>query len=380
MFNIGSTVVKLSQPIKDKLRLHRGRIYLGPQSEFTEELLHEAKKLGFKNIRFIDLGHSTLDSITGHDLVIIDQPNKNRGLVNHLSRTKIYFIFHRRKFGIDVLPLSQFNLLYIQWKYLATQLYLNILHRARMHAADKLHIPLHKNERRLITLRRKHQSKRAFIIGNGPSLKVSDLDKLKNEITFACNKIYLAFNETGWRPTYYTVEDNLVIHEIYDEIVKFKNTTLKDTTIIMPFKDLREYDAIEGVVYYPLIGNKDRTRRFSDNMLKGIYPGHTVTYSMIETALFMGISEIYLIGIDFSFYIADSEKNKTVIYNTNENNHFHKGYRQAGDKWIRPTPELQIKAYESALRFCNTNDIKIFNASRTTKLNVFEKVNFDDLF
>ena len=38
-----------------------------------------------------------------------------------------------------------------------------------------------------------HKGKRAFIIGNGPSLKQTDLTKLKNEFTFGLNRIYLCF-------------------------------------------------------------------------------------------------------------------------------------------------------------------------------------------
>ncbi len=38
-----------------------------------------------------------------------------------------------------------------------------------------------------------HSGKRCFIIGNGPSLKSEDLDKLRDEISFASNGIYLIF-------------------------------------------------------------------------------------------------------------------------------------------------------------------------------------------
>ena len=43
---------------------------------------------------------------------------------------------------------------------------------------------------------KKYEGKRCFIIGNGPSLKLEDLNRLKNEITIASNKIYLIFNKT----------------------------------------------------------------------------------------------------------------------------------------------------------------------------------------
>ena len=46
---------------------------------------------------------------------------------------------------------------------------------------------------RLAELKDKYQGQRAFIIGNGPSLKITDLSKLKEEFTFGLNRIYLMF-------------------------------------------------------------------------------------------------------------------------------------------------------------------------------------------
>ena len=53
--------------------------------------------------------------------------------------------------------------------------------------------------RRLAALKDIHKGQRAFIIGNGPSLKQTDLTKLKNEFTFGMNRIYLLFPELGFQ-------------------------------------------------------------------------------------------------------------------------------------------------------------------------------------
>ena len=53
-----------------------------------------------------------------------------------------------------------------------------------------------------------HKGKRAFIIGNGPSLTKEDLEMLTNEITFASNRIYKMFDDTEWRPKYFTISDD----------------------------------------------------------------------------------------------------------------------------------------------------------------------------
>ncbi|MFC2055928.1 hypothetical protein ACFLV7_16775 [Chloroflexota bacterium] len=91
---------------------------------------------------------------------------------------------------------------------------LPVVHRA----INRIGIPVTGNDFRLAALKNRHKGQRCFVIGNGPSLSTTDLDQLRGEVTFACNKIYLAFNETDWRPTYYAVEDPLVAQQNYEEI------------------------------------------------------------------------------------------------------------------------------------------------------------------
>ena len=45
--------------------------------------------------------------------------------------------------------------------------------------------------------------RKAFIVGNGPSLANTDLDLLIGLDTFACNNIHLIYPKTHWRPSYY---------------------------------------------------------------------------------------------------------------------------------------------------------------------------------
>jgi hypothetical protein len=49
--------------------------------------------------------------------------------------------------------------------------------------------------RRLAALKDVHRGERCFIIGNGPSLKKTDLSRLSGEFTFGMNRFYLLFDE-----------------------------------------------------------------------------------------------------------------------------------------------------------------------------------------
>ena len=63
-----------------------------------------------------------------------------------------------------------------------------------------------------------HYGKRCFIVGNGPSLKVEDLEKIQNEICFGTHRIYQIFDKTYWRPMYYCAQDYKLIQESCKEI------------------------------------------------------------------------------------------------------------------------------------------------------------------
>ena len=64
---------------------------------------------------------------------------------------------------------------------------------------------------RLEEYHNKHRGRRCFLIGNGPSLKQTDMSRLKGEFTFGTNRIYLMFPELGFPTTYYLSINSLVI-------------------------------------------------------------------------------------------------------------------------------------------------------------------------
>ena len=230
---------------------------------------------------------------------------------------------------------------------------------------------------KLLKYRNLHKNRKAFILGNGPSLNIHDINKLNNQITFATNKIYLLFNDTTWRPTYYFVEDSLVFSQNYDEI-----NNIKGTVKFFPTFTQDSNKTIGDGIYYKL-HQRDHKKEFpqiSTNALYGFHWGATVVYSMIQMALYMGITEIYLLGIDFSFDLPQDQKksNELEIISEGEVNHFHKDYRKPGEKWHRPELDTQQLAFKKAKDFCNSIGISIYNSSRSSKLDVFEKIKLED--
>lgn len=242
-------------------------------------------------------------------------------------------------------------------------------------------LPITEAERKLAGLKNRHQGQRCFIIGNGPSLRISDLDRLTDEITFASNKIYLAFDQTDWRPTYYVVEDSLVAQQNYEEIndlsgfPKFFPICMKLWAPV--FKDGIYYNVVWEDFYPQFPG-------FSINALDKLYWGSTVIYTCIQLACFMGIRVIYLIGVDFNFTLpaktGKEEKGRIYYISEGERNHFHPNYRKPREKWHEPELHYQEKAYLAAREAVQQLGGQILNATRGGKLEIFQQVDVDTLF
>jgi hypothetical protein len=239
-----------------------------------------------------------------------------------------------------------------------------------------------KNDIQLAQLRDIHKGQRAFLIGSGPSLQISDLDKIKNEISFACNKIYLAFDDTEWRPSYYSVIDRMVAKNNYETIKNVNSKKIFSETIKPYFPDTDDILWLKDLPS-PIINGR-RTPSFSKDIVKGVYGGYTVIYTMLQTAFFMGLRSIILLGIDFSFDIPKPTGQKTsageiLLKNDHEQNHFHPDYRKPGEIWTMPRLDIQYETFKLAKSIFENSGRVILNASRKTKLDVFPLVDFDSI-
>lgn len=228
-----------------------------------------------------------------------------------------------------------------------------------------------------------HKGKRAFIIGNGPSLKIEDLNKLKNEITFGCNKIYLAFDQTNWRPNYFVAVDSVFIEDDVDKIKELDIIKFLTIESVNLFRNENQNIIYLNHIEFEYIGDEIKYD-FSTDIAKGVYGGWTVTYIMMQIAFYMGISELYLLGVDFKYNIPNptgelSKYGEIILRGESERNHFHKDYRKENDRWTLPRLNEQYKAYLCARETFEKYNRKIYNATRSTALDVFPIVDLDSI-
>lgn len=233
-----------------------------------------------------------------------------------------------------------------------------------------------KNKERIKSLHNKYLGKRCFIVCNGPSLKAEDLEKIHNnkDYSFASNKIDKIFSLTNWRPSFYTVIDETYQYSLIEvmnkipAIVKFFRMTSYCTT-----------RKVNGNVIW-LNADGDRklldSPKFSEDIENVIYTIATVTYAMLEIAVYMGFRELYIIGCDNSYGL-EKKKDGTIINNGTES--YFAGSNPNDKKVIGATWEMNI-AYEYARKYAETHGIKIYNATRGGHLEAFKRVDFDSLF
>ena len=87
------------------------------------------------------------------------------------------------------------------------------IQRAALLPAATFHPLRRASIRKLGEFKDVHAGQRCFIIGNGPSLKQTNLSHLRNEYSFGMNRIYLMFPELGFNTTYYLSINSLVIEQ-----------------------------------------------------------------------------------------------------------------------------------------------------------------------
>jgi hypothetical protein len=219
----------------------------------------------------------------------------------------------------------------------------------------------------------RHKGQTCVVIGNGPSLKAEDLTRIAQcgIPTFACNRIHLIFPQTPWRPTYYFMSDEKLINQYGDHI--------DDVPAENRFFPKMCRDRIKnGNFYNQLMSRYDQEGRFSLHAGKGVYTGCTITAEMLQFAYFMGFHNIYLIGVDFSYQISKKLDDVTYSYQ-GENNYFIPGYLKPGEVADMPNVNANLLAFHAAKEAIEGQGRIVQNATRGGKLEVFTRVNLDEL-
>jgi len=218
-----------------------------------------------------------------------------------------------------------------------------------------------------------HPGQRCFIIGNGPSISKMDLSPLAGEVTFGMNRIYLAFQNLRFVPTYYVCVNELLLEQFAAEIrplpmEKFLNWNRR--SLFLP------QEKSTGFLKLSLaVGDQ-----FNQNIIQPFYSGGTVTYITLQLAYMMGFSEVILIGVDHSFANTGTPNAVETRQEDIDPNHFHPDYFPKGSKWQFPDLRRSEMAYTLAREVFARSGRVVLDATVGGKCPVFERVAFASLF
>jgi hypothetical protein len=96
---------------------------------------------------------------------------------------------------------------------------------------------------------------------------------------------------------------------------------------------------------------------------------------MLQMAVYMGFKEIYLLGVDCN-YASIIDENGKIQTNNLIKDHFFDDNKETE---IFANVNNQVLSYKAAEKYCRENGIKIYNATRGGKLEVFERIDFNKI-
>lgn len=215
----------------------------------------------------------------------------------------------------------------------------------------------------------KYKGKRLFVTCTGPSLTIEDLEKLKDEYVFGMNSICLIHDKTNWKPDFYGIQDRAVFEKLKDVLLATDNGV-----VFAPYSYKKRFGTPCNWIYfhmcgsyhiYELIYGPRYFTKFYSNSYSKVYDGYSITYSILQLAMYMGFDEIYLLGADCNYL--------------GKQQHFiEHGVYEAKDR-VADAGNKIIVSYSVAKKYADLHGIKIYNATRGGCLELFPRVCIDDV-
>ena len=225
----------------------------------------------------------------------------------------------------------------------------------------------------LSALKNEYKGERCFIIGNGPSLRKTDVSKLKNEYTFGMNRIYLAFEEWGFQTSFLASVNDLVIEQCVDDFLSL------DMPRFFSWRSRKFFSKAANLNLPNFLYTTYSGEKFAQDARYRVWEGATVTNICLQLAYHMGFKQAILVGVDHSFK-SKGEANKTVISDGDDPNHFDPRYFGKGFRWQLPDLDMSEIAYAMAKDAYEQDNRQILDATIGGHLTIFDKVDYDNLF
>ncbi len=244
--------------------------------------------------------------------------------------------------------------------------------------------------RRLRVLKNIHAGERCFIIGNGPSLKMHDLTKLSDEKKFATNMFLVHPQLEEVNLDYYCASDWVHWSQEggFTPNLKQAFRKLPRCTFFFEYGCYPVYKRTAELqnrrVYFLFLdeSHKVSVGFFRTDVEKPVYWGGSVVIDFcLPLAYYMGFENIYLIGCDYDWHGGAAQQfQSSYFYEAGKDD---RELEKFGLQSYAGTPEHIAHAmgsFQVIKKYFEGSGRAIYNAGYGGKLEVFPRVNYDDLF
>jgi hypothetical protein len=246
------------------------------------------------------------------------------------------------------------------------------------------HALLQQNE----PLRNRHQGQRCFIVATGPSIKQQPIHLLAGEQVIGVSNLFVHPDCKTIRPQYWCVAPHHkpITEEAWQIWLGEMAAGTGDATMFFGLSDLQRNDqqaAFAGRAKHYLgfgSGLLDQMTAHGVDLTRPLQSPQGVTIMALYAALFMGFSDIYLLGCDHDWILHLNQS--THFYEEKEHALNRTGYDEwfsnGVDEYFRDYLTLW-KQYRAIKKIADDRGIKIHNATAGGMLDVFPRVQFEAL-
>ena len=239
-----------------------------------------------------------------------------------------------------------------------------------------------------VVLKNIHNNERCFIIGNGPSVKIQDISKLKNEWTFVTNGFYLHEQYNLIHPKFYVIMDPKHFSGDADSVKFVDNLQKKLHNDTILFFHLTAKDFIEKNQFFPknkkyylnATGVFEENKHNNTNIDKKIPGLQSVSVGCLIIAKYMGFDPIYLMGLEHNWLATRANTDPTKLYTSphfyDTDKHYLNGYviySYEDSCWC------QYNLYKSYRLIKRETSAKIINLTPESYLDVFPFATYEEI-
>jgi hypothetical protein len=219
----------------------------------------------------------------------------------------------------------------------------------------------------------------AWIIGNGPSLAITPLDKLvgvSNPVAaFATNRIHLIFNKTIWRPTHYVRAENpycteAILVQDLREIFKLGIHSYLHRGFELVWRMNMAYEHPHSCVDFLPDSCHHTLMQFDDPAVPDkwhepmcMFGGSLFT--AMQIAVKEGYGPLILDGCDLG-------------YKDGQPSHFDPLYERGYEEKLMPADMANYNCLHAHMNAAASCPVPIYNATIGGTLEVYPRISFDD--